>query len=386
MVGQASLAHVAAAVVVAIEILKVGDAVVVTVERASIVDAIVIGVHAAGLVDIERIVDAVKIGIAVGGAAFDGVVDAVVIAVRIDHVGDAVPVAVAGCEGVVYAVAIGVVAACEVDIQRIIDAVQIAVVARQRRQVGGFDGIGHTVVVGVGVEVVGGAIVVAVLRFECVVDAVEVDIAAAGGVGVDGVVDAVDIGVTAAERWQGALFDAVGNAIVIGVAVLKVGQTVQIGVGVALDDVGNAVVVSVAVQVVGQAVAVGIGGLEGVVDAVAVGVDAAGEVHINGVVDAIAVTVVAGQRRQVGVFVHIRDAVVVRIGVQVVGNAVVVTVAVALRDVRNAVVVGVQVDGGGEADRGDVARAIVDGGGEGVRALAERRAWGACPAVVGCRG
>ncbi len=149
-----------------------------------------------GALVVGRIVDQAIFRRAVCAAGFANVGQAVVVAVEVTIVRHEVAIGVhQGGQGIINAIVVAVRTTCVGDIELIVDAVAIAV--EQRQQVG-FDTIGNAVVVTVDVEHVDGAVEVGVEQGnDVIINTVVIAVGAAGGVDVEGIVNAIAIAVTA---------------------------------------------------------------------------------------------------------------------------------------------------------------------------------------------
>ena len=302
-----------------------------------------------------RAVDhAVAVGVEVGAgwAAFDDVVDAVVVAIQVEVVGHAVAVRVRAGAGVGVAVAVGLLRPLHPE-----DAVAVRVRAADEAVAVGvgqaaLDDVVDAVVVAIEIAPVRHAVHVAVgqRRFLTTKRA---------GVVVGDIGDAVEVKVEerVVEHAVTVHVDHIGveaalnqvvDAVVVGVQILEVGLAVAVrvrGLAAVVGDLRGGRVVRL--NVVGQTV----GAYRRIDDAVAVGVehvDLVGReaalldvgdavvvaVEVERIDDAVAVGVAVGRRR--GELDIVRNAVVVVVDVDVVGDA---------------VVVGVGLDGDGDVGR-----------------------------------
>ena len=240
------------------------------------------------------------VAIRIGAAGFDDVGHAVTVAVEICEVRQAVAIRIVrAVERIRNAVVV------EVEIRRIGHAVAVAIGERAEHQRRGIHAVADTVFVAVdaGIDT---AVVVGIER---------------GAAGRDDVARAVVVGVEVAEvrravgiriarirgarlagvhhrvaiRVDEARFDDVGQTVVVGVEIAHVGNAVAIGVGQqrrrALERIEDAVVVGIDVLLIGQAVAIGIARHRGIRHAVVVDVATAHLVDVEGIVDAVAVGV-----------------------------------------------------------------------------------------------
>src|SRR5262249_16626029 len=120
--------------------------------------------------------------------------------------------------------------------------------------------IQDAVVVGIHVAEVRQAVAVDVGQHRGITHAVVVDVALAQRVGVEGIVDAIAVGIAAVH----VAFGGIRQRVVVAVQIQVVGGAVAVGVArhavadAGLDGVGDAVAIAVAVPVVGHAVVVAI--------------------------------------------------------------------------------------------------------------------------------
>ena len=149
-----------------------------------------------GALVVGRIVDQAIFRSAVCTSSFANVGQAVVVAVEVAIVRHEVAIGVhQGGQGIINAVVVVVGTTRVGDIKAIMNAVAIAV--EQRQQVG-FDTVGNAVVVTVDVEHVEGTVEVGVEQGnDVIINTVVVAVGAAGGVDVEGIVNAVAIAVIA---------------------------------------------------------------------------------------------------------------------------------------------------------------------------------------------
>ena len=253
------------------------------------------------------------VAVGVDTAGFDDIGNAVVVAVQVGKIWMAIPVAVLRAVQIVRNAIV-----VEILVERIGHAVAVAVDKAAKDLRRAIAHVRNTVVIAVG-----GGIDATV--------AIGVQRPVARG---DDIVRAVAIGIEVAEVGH-AVAVRIGYGSRGGLPGIKLGIERRVG-ETRFNDIEDCVVVRIQVTKIRHPIAVGIDKSQTVGNAIVVGIDATGEVHIESVVDAIAVTIETG-----GVaFTTIEDAVVIGIGVAEVGYAVAIGAA-RKRGVVDAVAVGI---------------------------------------------
>ncbi len=296
----------------------VGNAVGITVNRFQrIIDIIVVGIGSGLTVEVDRIIDSVPVRITVeqrrAAAVFNIIRDIVVVGVSVEIIGDTVPIGI-----------------CDT-----------------------LDDICNAVSVTVDIEVIRLIVGIVVRWHQCIIDTVQIDIAAARDIDIQCVVDAVTVGVRPERCGRCVVFDVVADTVVVRVGIEMVGAAIPVRIyrcaTGGFNNIRDAIVVAVDFNCIGKPVIVRITGFDTISDTVAVAVSATDQIYIERIINAVVVTVGIEQCGRATVFQCITQPVVVRVRIKIIRCAVTVAVGSPFQQVNNAVSIRVDIEMVGQA-------------------------------------
>ena len=182
----------------------------------------------------------------------------------------------------------------------------------------GFNDIADSIIITVGIEMIRRTVTVGIARLQGVVNAVRIEIRAAGEIYIDRIIDTIVVDITVGKNRSYRVFVVVEQPVVVRIGVQMIKDPVAVRVDPCSRAVGfrmirDAITITVDVLMVRGTIAIAVGRLKRVADAIAIDVSSADHIHIERIINAVAVRIGAKQRRTLGVFDAIVYAIVVRV-------------------------------------------------------------------------